>query len=33
MEVKFVWKREYTMVLVLNAIYILVFYYIMTANA
>jgi len=33
MEVKFVWKREYTLVLVLNAIYILVFYFIMTANA
>lgn len=33
MKEKMVWKREYTWVLVLNAIYILLFYYIMTSNA
>jgi len=27
---KLTWKKEYTLVLVLNAIYILIFYYIMT---
>jgi len=33
MKAKMVWKRIYTLVLVLNAIYILVFYFIMTSNA
>lgn len=28
-----VWKREYTLVLVLNVLYILLFYYIMVSNA
>jgi hypothetical protein len=28
-----VWKREYTLVLVLNALYFVVFYIIMTSNA
>ncbi|EAQ99733.1 hypothetical protein FB2170_10484 [Maribacter sp. HTCC2170] len=31
MEKNFVWKKEYSLVLVLNIIYILVFSYIMTA--
>jgi len=26
-----VWKREYTLVLILNALYILIFYFVMTA--
>lgn len=29
---KFIWKKEYTLVLVLNAIYIIIFYLIMTSN-
>ena len=33
MKEKMVWKREYTLVLVLNALYILIFYFIMTSNA
>ena len=33
MQHKLVWKKEYTLVLILNFIYILIFYYIMTANA
>jgi hypothetical protein len=33
MKEKMVWKREYTLVLVLNALYILIFYYIMISNA
>ncbi|SFR48127.1 hypothetical protein SAMN04490243_2031 [Robiginitalea myxolifaciens] len=33
MKEKMVWKREYTLVLILNAIYFLVFYFIMTSNA
>ncbi len=33
MEDKYIWKKEYTLVLILNTVYILVFYYIMTANA
>ena len=33
MKEKMVWKQEYTLVLVLNAIYILVFFYIMVSNA
>ena len=33
MQDKLIWKKEYTLVLILNAIYILIFYYIMTANA
>lgn len=32
MKEKMVWKREYTLVLVLNALYILIFYFIMTLN-
>jgi len=30
---KFIWKKEYTLVLVLNVIYIIIFYFIMTANS
>ena len=33
MKEKVEWKREYTLVLVLNALYILIFYYIMISNA
>ena len=33
MEDKLIWKKEYTLVLVLNALYILAFYFMMTANA
>jgi len=33
MKEKMVWKREYTIVLVLNALYILIFYVIMVSNA
>ena len=33
MKEKMVWKREYTLVLILNAIYILLFYFIMVWNA
>ncbi len=33
MKEKMVWKRAYTVVLVLNAIYILLFYLIMVKNA
>lgn len=33
MKEKMVWKREYTLVLVLNALYILLFYFIMISNA
>ena len=33
MKEKMVWKREYTLVLLLNAVYILVFFYIMISNA
>ena len=33
MKEKMVWKREYTWVLVLNAMYILLFYLIMVSNA
>jgi hypothetical protein len=28
---KLVWKKEYTVVLVLNIAYVLIFYYVMTA--
>jgi hypothetical protein len=28
---KLTWKKEYTMVLILNAVYILIFYFIMTS--
>lgn len=31
MEDKLVWKKEYTLVLVLNTLYILIFYFVMTA--
>jgi len=31
MQEKIGWKKEYTLVLVLNTIYILIFYFIMTA--
>lgn len=30
---KFEWKKEYTLVIVMNIIYILVFYFIMTGNS
>lgn len=33
MKDKMVWKREYTLVLVLNALYFVIFYIIMTSNA
>ncbi len=33
MKEKMVWKREYTLVLLLNAFYILLFFYIMASNA
>jgi len=29
---KFAWKKSYTAVLIANAIYILIFYFIMTGN-
>jgi len=32
MDTKMEWKKEYTIVILLNAIYILVFYLIMTLN-
>ncbi|MFT6838568.1 MAG: hypothetical protein ACJAZR_002105 [Sediminicola sp.] len=32
MQDKFNWKKEYTAVIILNAIYILIFYFIMTFN-
>jgi len=32
MQDKFDWKKEYTAVLILNVIYILIFYFIMTLN-
>jgi len=28
---KLIWKKEYTLVLVLNIVYVLIFYYIMSA--
>jgi len=31
-ETSYQWKKEYTMVLVLNALYILIFYFIMKGN-
>jgi hypothetical protein len=33
MKDKMVWKRSYTLVIVLNVIYILIFYLIMVTNA
>ena len=33
MKEKMVWKQEYTLVLVLNVLYILMFFYIMVSNA
>ena len=33
MEEKIIWKKEYTLVLILNTIYILAFYFLMTSNA
>ncbi len=33
MKDRMVWKREYTLVLLLNIIYILLFYYMMISNA
>ena len=33
MKEKMVWKREYTLVLILNALYILLFYFIMVSNS
>ncbi|ADV50630.1 hypothetical protein Celal_3365 [Cellulophaga algicola DSM 14237] len=32
MENKFTWKNEYSVVLILNIIYIIIFYFIMTGN-
>ena len=32
MQDKFDWKKEYTAVIILNVIYIVVFYFIMTFN-
>lgn len=32
MQDKFDWKKEYTAVIILNVIYILIFYFIMTFN-
>lgn len=32
MTEKFVWKKSYTLVLVANIIYIIIFYFLMTAN-
>lgn len=32
MQDKFVWKKEYTLVLILNTIYIVIFYFIMIGN-
>ncbi len=32
MDIKFEWKKEYSIVILLNAIYILVFYLIMILN-
>ena len=32
MQDKFIWKKEYTLVIVLNTIYIIIFYLIMTSN-
>ncbi len=31
MEDKLVWKKEYTLVLLLNALYVLIFYFVMIA--
>ncbi len=31
MHEKFVWKKEYTLVIVLNVLYLLIFSYLMTA--
>ncbi len=33
MKEKMVWKRAYTLVILLNTLYILIFYYIMISNA
>ena len=33
MDQKFIWKKEYTLVLIVNAIYIVIFYFIMTGNS
>lgn len=30
---KYIWKREYTLVLVFNTLYVLVFYFIMKGNS
>ena len=32
MDDKLIWKKEYSLVLILNIIYILIFYYIMTST-
>lgn len=31
MEDKFVWKKEYSVVIILNILYLFIFYYIMTS--
>lgn len=33
MEEKFIWKKEYSIVLILNVIYVIIFYFIMTGNS
>lgn len=32
MDEKFSWKKEYSIVLILNIIYVIIFYFIMTGN-
>lgn len=32
MDEKFIWKKEYSLVLILNIIYVVIFYFIMTGN-
>lgn len=32
MDDKFIWKKEYSLVLILNVLYILLFYFIMTST-
>lgn len=32
MDDKFIWKKEYSMVLLINILYVVIFYFIMTGN-
>jgi hypothetical protein len=32
MREKFEWKKEYSLVIIINVVYILIFYFIMTSN-